>query len=119
MHGAAGRFGPAPIVLIHVLAFIGVAFWASMIISAVTGGSDRAWAVVVVGVILGGAHLAISHFTSRHSSRAFAAMWFVLIADAGLALFVDIQAVLLVLFTVVLLLLTRIPSARAWFSSQV
>lgn len=113
------RFGPTPIVLIHVLAFVGVAFWISMIASALTGGSADAWRVVVVGLVLGGAHVAISMLTSRHSSRAVVAMWVVFIGDSLLAIFVDWKAVLLVLFTVVLLALTRVPSSRAWFASQV
>lgn len=112
------RFGPTPILLIHVLAFVGVAFWISMIVPALAGGDADAWQVVLVGLVLGGAHVAISMFTSRHSTRAIAAMWFVFIGDSLLAIFVDGRAVLLVLFTVVLLALTRVPSARAWFHSQ-
>jgi len=112
-----GRFGPAPIVLIHILAFIGVAFWLSMIVTALTGGIDNAGAVIILGLVLGGAHVAISRFTSAHSTRAVWAMWFVLICDAGLALLVNPQAVLLMLFTIVLLVLTRLPSARGWFAA--
>lgn len=43
-------------------------------------------------------------------------MWFVVIGDSLLTIFVNWQAILLVGFTVVLLLLTRAPSARRWFS---
>ena len=111
-------FPPTPIIFIHVLAFIGVGFWISMIISALTIGGDDVWAVVLAGLILGGAHVAISVFTSKHSTKAYVAMWFVFISDSALALFVNPQAVVLILFTVVLLGLTRFPSSKIWFSSQ-
>lgn len=111
------RIGPAPIIAIHVLAFIGVAFWLSMIVGALTGGSENPWAVVAAGIVLGGAHIAISRLASLRSTKIYWAMWFVFISDSLLALFVDQKAIALVLFTVVLLLLTRIPSAKSWFGS--
>jgi hypothetical protein len=114
----AERFGPAPIIAIHVLAIIGVLFWLSTIVGAFIEDSSSKWYVAVVGLVLGGAHVAISRFTSLHSTRAFVAMWFVFIGDSLLAIFVDWQAIALVLFTVVLLLLTRIRSARLWFASH-
>lgn len=107
---------PAPIIAIHVLAGVGVVFWLSMIAAALTGGSGDSAGVIVLGLVLGGAHVAISVLTHRHSRLVFAAMVFVLVADTALAVFVDPKAVLLVLFTVVLLLLTRVPSARRWFA---
>lgn len=118
-HAPAGtrRLGPAPIVAIHVLAGVGVLFWLSMIATALTGGSADPGVVIVLGVVLGGAHVAISWLTHRRSRLVYAAMWFVLVSDAGLAIVVDRRAILLVLFTVVLLLLTRAPSARRWFAS--
>ena len=42
-------------------------------------------------------------------------MVFVFIADALLAIFVNALAIVLVLFTIVLLLLTRTASAKEWF----
>ena len=114
----AERFGPAPIIAIHVLALIGVLFWLSTMVGAFISDSSNKWIVVAVGLVLGGAHVAISRFTSLHSTRAFAAMWFVFVGDSLLAIFVDWQAIALVLFTVVLLLLTRVRSARIWFASQ-
>ncbi len=115
----AERFGPAPIIAIHVLAIIGVLFWLSTIVGAFIEDSPSKWYVAAVGLVLGGAHVAISRFTSLHSTRAFAAMWFVFVGDSLLSVFVDWQAIALVLFTVVLLLLTRFPSARTWFDSHV
>ena len=115
----AERFGPPPIIAIHVLAIIGVLFWLSTIVGAFIDDSSSKWYMAMVGVVLGGAHVAISRFTSLHSTRAFAAMWFVFIGDSLLAVFVDWQAIALVLFTIVLLLLTRTRSARTWFASHV
>ena len=114
----AERFGPAPIIAIHVLAMIGVLFWLSTIVSVFISDSSNKWLVAVVGLVLGCAHVAISRFTSLHSTRAFAAMWFVFAGDSLLAIFVDWQAIALVLFTVALLLLTRVRSARIWFATQ-
>jgi hypothetical protein len=113
----SGR-SPAPIIAIHVLAFIGVAFWASTIITAIISGSSNVWWVILIGVILGGAHIAISRFTSLHSSIAVYFMWFVFIADSLLAIFVQVQAVVLVIFTIVLLVLTRLPSSKLWYSTS-
>lgn len=107
---------PTPIILIHVLAYIGVAFWLSMIVTAVTTASENAVGVVVVGVVLGSAHVGISVFTTRHNSTAIKAMWFVFVSDSFLALFVDYRAVVLVLFTVVLVILTKTTAGKEWFS---
>lgn len=112
------RFGPAPIITIHVLAFVGVLFWVSSIVQGILAGLPNGWAVVPVGIVLGGAHVAISWLTTRHDRRVIAAMWFVLISDALLAIFVNYLAVVLVLFTIVLLLLTRTSSAKEWFRSR-
>jgi hypothetical protein len=109
---------PAPIIAIHVLAFIGVAFWASTIISAIISASSDVWWVILIGVILGGAHLAISRLTTLHSSTAIYFMWFVFVADSLLAIFVQYQAVILVIFTIVLLGLTRFPSSKLWYSTS-
>ncbi len=107
---------PTPIILIHVLAYIGVAFWLSMIVTAVTTASDTAMVVVVIGVVLGSAHVGISVFTTRHSSVAIKAMLFVFVSDSFLAIFVDYRAAVLVLFTVVLIALTRTGAGKEWFN---
>lgn len=111
------RFGHGPIIAIHVLAIIGVLFWLSTMVGAFIEGSSNKWLVAVVGLVLGGAYVAISRFTSLRSKRAVFAMWGVLIGDSILAVFVNWQAIALVVFTVVLLLLTRTRSARMWFAS--
>jgi len=100
------------------MALIGVLFWVSTIIQAILGGFPQGW-VVPVGIVLGGAHVAISWLTARHDRRTVAVMWFVFVSDSLLALFVDYRAVVLVLFTVVLLLLTRTAGARQWFASGI
>jgi hypothetical protein len=112
------KYGPPPILAIHVLALIGVFFWLSTILQALFAGLPDGWAVIPVGIVLGGAHVAISHFTTRHSRRAIAAMWFVFFADALLAIFVNYLAVVLVLFTVVLLVLAHTSTAKEWFASR-
>lgn len=118
MHSLTARFGPAPILGIHVLALIGVLFWASTIIQALIAGLPDGWAVIPLGVVLGGAHVAISYFTTHHNRRAFAAIWFVFFADGLLAIFVNPLATILVLFTVVLLILAHTSTAKEWFQSS-
>jgi hypothetical protein len=104
--------------LIHVLALIGVLFWLSTIIQGIAAGLPNGWAVIPIGLVLGSAHVAISWFTTRHNRLAFTAIWFVFIADALLAIFVNWLAVVLVLFTVGLLLLAHTSAAKAWFTSK-
>jgi hypothetical protein len=111
--GFAGS--PRPIIAIHILALIGVLFWLSTIIQAFIAGSENAIAILLIGITLGGAHIAISRFTTLHNRKAIGAMWFVLVSDSLLTIFADRMAIVLVLFTVVLLLLTLTPSAKAWF----
>lgn len=106
---------PGPVIAIHVMAMIGVLFWVSQVVAAFSAGTDP-WPVVLTAVVLGGAHVAISVFTARRSRAAVAAMLVVLVGDTLLAAFVDWRAVLLVIFTIVLLLLTRTSSARSWFA---
>jgi hypothetical protein len=104
--------------LIHVLALIGVLFWLSTIIQAIAAGLPNGWAVIPIGIVLGSAHVAISWFTTRHNRLAFTAIWFVFVADALLAIFVNWLAVVLVLFTVGLLLLAHTSTAKEWFTSK-
>lgn len=107
---------PSPIVAIHVLAAVGVLFWLTRVIKAFAD-QEHQLLVVILAVVLGGAHVAMSALTAVHSRAVIGAMLFVLIGDLLLAIFVNWQAILLVGFTIVLLLLTRPASARAWFAS--
>ena len=104
---------PLPVRIIEILGYVGVLFWLTMIVRAFVTGSDSAWLVLLIGVLLGGAHVVISISAQKGLRTGYAAMWFVLIGDSLLTIFVDAQALTLVLFTVVLLLLTRPATARA------
>jgi len=110
-------FSPPAIILIHILAMIGVLFWLATIIQAFATGSENAIAVLLVGAVLGGAHIAISRFTTLHNRKAIAAMWFVLVSDSLLTIFVNRMAIVLVLFTIVLLLLTLTTAVKMWFQN--
>jgi hypothetical protein len=117
MKSLSARLGPAPITVIHALAAIGVLFWIAQSITAFADDT-RPWEVLGLGVVLGGAHVAISRLTSMHSTRVYWAMWFVLISDSLLTIFVNWHAIALVGFTVVLLLLLHTSSAREWFTKS-
>lgn len=110
---------PAPVLLIEVMGYVGVAFWLTMIVQAFLAPDGTLGGVALVGIVLGGAHVVISLGARRRSRIAYAAMWFVLMGDALLALLVDARAWTLVAFTIVLLLLTRAPSARQWWAGKV
>lgn len=110
------RFGPVPIVIIHALAGLGIVFWLSQIVSALIDGT-HVWVTLGLGLILGGAHVAIWRMTSLHSTHAIWAMWFVFVGDSVLTIFVNWHAIVLVAATVALLLLAHMPSARRWFTS--
>lgn len=106
---------PAPILGISALAVIGILFWTSMTVQAFSAGASNAWLVLALAVVLGGAHLAALLWTIAHSRKAHLALWFIIIGDSLLTVFVDRRAILLVGFTIVMLLLTRTRSARAWY----
>jgi len=73
-----------------------------------------ALAVVIVGLVLGGAHLAMSVGASRRSKVVYYAIAFILVGDSALAIWVDPQALALVLFTLVLAGLGAMGASRAW-----
>lgn len=108
---------PVQVRIIELLGYVGVLFWLSMIVQAFVAAPATAWRVLLLGVVLGGAHVIIAVGSARRSRIVYAAMWFVLIGDSLLTVFVDVKAIALVLFTIVLLLLTRPAAARAWFTS--
>lgn len=107
---------PGPILAIQILGYVGVAFWTVTILRAFLDDAASAWPVLLVGLVLGGAHVIISVGAARHSRIVYAAMWFILVGDSLLTLFIDVRAIVLVLFTVVLLLLTRPRAAREWLA---
>ena len=107
---------PVPVLIIEVIGYIGVAFWATMIVRAWLDGSSTAIWVTLVGLVLGSAHIVIAVGAARRQRIAFAAMWFVVVSDTLLTIFVDVKALVLVGATILMLLLTRTRSARAWWS---
>lgn len=111
---SSGR--PVPVRIIEILGYVGVLFWLVTIVRALIEDASSAWPVLLVGIVLGGAHVVIALGAARRRRIVYAAMWFVLIGDSLLTVFVDVRAIALVLFTIVLLLLTRPAAARAWFA---
>lgn len=109
---------PGPIIAVHVLAGIGVLFWLSRAVLAVTSGDPDVLLVLALAVVLGGAHVAVSVLTTRHSRLAILAMWFIAIGDGLLTAFVNTQAILLVAFTVIMLLLAHTRAAHAWYAAD-
>jgi hypothetical protein len=108
-----------PILTIEIMGYVGVAFWLSMIVQSALASDGSLGAVALVGIVLGGAHIVISFGARRRSRIAYLAMWFVLVGDTLLALFVDARAWALVVFTIVLLLLTRTRPAREWWAERI
>lgn len=106
---------PGSVLLIEILGYVGVIFWISRILAAAVSGEDF-FPVLLVGIVLGSAHVIIAVGARRHSPWAFGAMWFVLAGDTVLALVVNPAAWVLVGFTIILLLLTRLSSARQWWA---
>ena len=106
---------PLSIICIGLFAVIGILFWVSMTVQAFTTGGDNKWTVLVLAIVLGGAHGAALVWTRRHSRRAHLALWFIIVGDSLLTIFAAWQAILLVAFTIVMLALTRTQSAKAWY----
>ena len=107
---------PLSIIGIGTLAIIGILFWTVTTVQAFATDATNKWFVLTLAVILGGAHGAALVWTSKHSRRAHLALWFIIIGDSLLTLFVAWQAVLLVAFTIVMLALTRTRAAKAWYN---
>jgi len=105
--------------IIEILGYAGMLFWLVTIVRALVDDALSAWPVLLVGIALGGAHMVIAVGAARRRRIVYAAMWFVLIGDSLLTVFVDVRAIALVLFTIFLLLLTRPAAAREWFAGSV
>ena len=106
---------PVPVLTIEIIGYIGVAFWATMIVRAWLDGSASAIWVTLLGIVLGGAHIVIAVGAAQRRRIAFAAMWFVVVSDTLLTIFVDVKAIVLVGATILMLILTRTRSAREWW----
>ena len=106
---------PRPVLGVCALAIVGILFWTSMTAQAFISGASNAWLVLTLAIALGGAHLAALLWTIAHSRKAHVALWFIIVGDSLLTILVDWQAILLVGFTIVMLLLTRSLAAKAWY----
>jgi len=93
---------------------IGIAFWAVTIVRTFIEGAGNAFAVLLVGLVLGGAHAVVALGAHRRSVVYLYAIGYIFVGDLLLAIFVDPQAFALVAFTVVLGVLATGPSARRW-----
>jgi len=105
---------PLPIRAIEVMGVIGIAFWLVTITRSLIDDVAGSLGVLIVGVVLGGAHLVVALAAHRRSIAYVYAIAFIFIGDLALAIWVDPQAFALVAFTVVLGILAATPSARAW-----
>lgn len=105
---------PLSIKAIEVMGAIGIAFWVVTIIRSLIDDAAGSLGVVVVGVVLGGAHVVVALAAARRSIAYVYAIGFIFFGDLALAIWVDPQAFALVAFTVVLGVLATTPSARAW-----
>ena len=113
------RGAPLSIRAIEVMGLIGIAFWIVTIVRSVLEDAGNALGVLLVGLVLGGAHAVVT-WGARTGSRAYLyAIGFIFVGDLLLALFVDAQAFALVAFTLVLGMLAATPSARAWLRDPV
>ena len=101
-------------IIVHALALIGVTFWLVMIVRALMGvGQYTGWKLIVTGLVLGAAHLLISLFARRRSAAAIPLIWFVLVADLLLGVFVNPKVFLLVGASIILLA-AGYRCRRAW-----
>lgn len=114
---APTRRRPWPVLAIEILGYLGVAVWAVLITRTWVEDPAAGWWVTIVGVVLAAAHIVIAVGTARRTRLVVPAMWFVLVSDALLTVLVDVRAIILVLATVALLLLSRTRAARAWWAT--
>ena len=105
---------PTSIRAIEILGIGGVAFWVVTIIRGLLEGASNTLTTLVVGLMLGGAHAVVA-LGARHQSVAYVyAIGFIFVGDLLLAIFVDVRALTLVAFTIVLATLAASNSARRW-----
>ena len=105
---------PTSIRAIEILGIGGVAFWIVTIIRGSLEGAGNHFTTLIVGLMLGGAHAVVA-LGARHQSVAYVyAIGFIFVGDLVLAIFVDVRALTLVAFTIVLAALAASNSARRW-----
>lgn len=98
---------PRAIVLIHALAYLGIALWLAIFLMAALGSfTGNKWLIMALAIGLGLLHFAISRLTAKRSRAAIALTWVLLVADLGLMFFVTWRAAILVIASVVLLFAT-------------
>ncbi len=99
-----GRSSRTLIILIHALAFLGIALWVAILIMALLGQFEaNKWIVLALAIAFGLLHLAISRLTTTRSRFLVTLGWVLLVGDLGLMFFVTWRAAILVLASVVLL----------------
>ncbi len=97
---------PRAIVLIHALAYLGIALWLAIFLMAALGNlPGNKWLIMALAIGLGVLHFAISRLTAKRSRAAIALTWVLLVADLGLMFFVTWRAAILVIASVILVIL--------------
>ena len=97
---------PRAIVLIHALAYLGIALWLAIFLMAALGSfTSNKWVIMALAIGLGLLHFAISRLTAKRSRAAIALTWVLLVADLGLMFFVTWSAAILVIASVILVIL--------------
>ena len=89
-----------------------------MIIRALLGDVPNPLGVIIVGLVLASAHCVMSVAAARRSRAVYYAIVFILVGDSTLAIWVDPQALALVLFTLVLAGLGAMQVSRRWLSAR-
>lgn len=106
-----------PVLAIEILGYLGVVVWVVLIARTWVEDSAAGWWVTIVGVVLAAAHVVIALGTARRTHLVVPTMWFVLVSDALLTVLVDVRAIILVVATIALLLLSRTRAARTWWAT--
>lgn len=99
-----GRSSKTLIILIHALAYLGIALWVGIFVMVLLGQLEaNRWIVMALAIAFALLHLAILRLTTKRSRFVVTLGWVLLVADLGLVFFVTWRAAILVLASVVLL----------------
>lgn len=102
-----GRSSKTLIILIHALAYLGIALWVGIFVMALLGQFEaNKWIVMALAIAFGLLHLAISRLTTTRSRFVVTFGWVLLVGDLGLMFFVTWRAAILVIASIVLLFAT-------------